>query len=72
VDIIVRFLIFRLTGDRLFANRGLLGRGTVVFPVEEIGEKEADEDADLVLKLIWPDSRGKRSGRDTPTSRNHP
>src|SRR6266576_5551100 len=51
---------FRITGDRLFANRGLLGRGTIVFPVEEIGGDEDDEDADLVLKVIWPDSRRKR------------
>ena len=51
---------FRITGDRLFANRGLLGRGTIVLPVEEIGGNEDDEDADLVLKLIWPDSRRKR------------
>jgi hypothetical protein len=51
---------FRITGDRLFANRGLLGRGTIVFPVEEIGGDEDDKDADLVLKLIWPDNRRKR------------
>ncbi len=58
---------FRITGDRLFANRGLLGRGTIVFPVEEIDGDEDGEDADLVLKLIWP-----RSGRDMSTSRSHP
>ncbi|KAF8347992.1 hypothetical protein F5887DRAFT_1157572 [Amanita rubescens] len=51
---------FGITGDRLFANRGLLGRGTNVFPVEEIGGNEDDENADLVLKLIWPDNRRKR------------
>ncbi|KAF8347999.1 hypothetical protein F5887DRAFT_1281048 [Amanita rubescens] len=51
---------FSITGDRLFANRGLLGRGTNVFPVEEIGGNEDDENADLVLKLIWPDNRRKR------------
>ncbi len=51
---------FRITGDRLFANRGLLGRGTIVFPVEEIDGDEDGEDADLVLKLIWPDNQRKR------------
>src|SRR6266550_44010 len=43
--------------NRLFANRSLLGRGTIVLPVEEIGGDEDDEDADLVLKLIWPGRR---------------
>ncbi|KAF8347979.1 hypothetical protein F5887DRAFT_1157560 [Amanita rubescens] len=51
---------FGITGDKLFANRGLLGRGTNVFPVEEIGGNEDDENADLVLKMTWPDNQRKR------------
>jgi hypothetical protein len=31
---------FRITDRRLFANRGLLGRGTIVLPVQRIDEKK--------------------------------
>jgi hypothetical protein len=48
---------FRITGEKLFANRCLLGRGTHVFPVEAIDGNKAVTDAQKVLKMIWPDDQ---------------
>ncbi|KAF8646670.1 hypothetical protein AX14_009055 [Amanita brunnescens Koide BX004] len=48
---------FRMTGERLFVNRCLLGRGTNVFPVQAIDGNKTATDAEKVLKVMWPDGR---------------
>ncbi|KAF8701409.1 hypothetical protein AX14_000444 [Amanita brunnescens Koide BX004] len=46
---------FRITGERLFVNRCLLGRGTQVYPVQAIDGTAPD--VEQVLKMIWPDDQ---------------
>ena len=46
---------FRITGERLFVNRCLVGRGTQVYPVQVIDG--TDPDVEQVLKMTWPDDQ---------------
>ncbi|KAF8631960.1 hypothetical protein AX15_002097 [Amanita polypyramis BW_CC] len=49
---------FKLTGGLLYAYRGLLGRGTMVFPVTPL-EKD-DSPRHQVVKISWPNVQRKR------------
>ena len=48
---------FRMTGERLFVNRCLVGRGTHVFPVQAIDGDKTVTHSEKVLKMMWPDDR---------------
>ena len=47
---------YKITGKRLFANRCLVGRGTVVFPVSTTDESDVT-DEQQVVKISWPDEK---------------
>ena len=48
---------FQMTGERLFVNRCLLGRGTHVFSVRAIDGNGTVTDSEKVLKMMWPDGQ---------------
>ena len=50
---------YKITGKRVFANRCLVGRGTVVLPVQAIDE-DGVSDEEEVMKISWPDKVRER------------
>jgi hypothetical protein len=70
----IRYLI---EGNPLYAYRGLVGRGTMVYPVKHTGSHEPLA-TDLVVKLSWPVAHRPREDhiiaklrRDVPEMRDH-
>jgi len=66
-----------IEGNLLYAYRGLVGRGTMVYPVKHIGTPESIA-SNLVVKLSWPVAHRPREDhiiaklrRDVPEMRDH-